>query len=569
MRGSVVIVPQSPSSFVPRLALTPSRFAFTAPASGCSGDVPPDVGEHAAHTTPLAVRSTPTAVFLMCVVLLTLAALWPIWSVRILPMQDYPQHLFVSQILNTYNDPSFDWRIHYETDLGLRPYMLWYVLMVPLARVCGVETGGKLIFSLYIVSIAVLVLCAARRRKVLPWGALLLYPFAFNQFYFMGFANYVLSMPLLFIALMDLEELARRGASLRRALWHGVYLAALFLNHPFTVLVYGGLTVPIAVSALQRRHEFRRAITPAIVLGIVFVLWFVVAQPGPRDRTTAVWALRWWPFPGPLEYYALMFTGLRWTSGPDLVTAGVWAGIAGIFVDACWRYRPQLEALRWPLVALVASLLGFCVLPFWAGYWSYFNLRLAPVTYFALALVLGRIHLPWKRGTVAAILVMVLMLVSVRLQARVSQEVQDVLPVLQVMRPNALVLPLVFDGTPQALDPVFFYEFHSHEAAYYHLIVGGGAGPDDEKIWGGLLPVHHRPDFRPPAPAEPGEFSWNTYGAHYDYIIVRAAPPELIRYLSDYCDVVARSGAWMLFQNRAVPLPSVPAASTQEPVPRS
>ncbi len=521
-------------------------------------------GERRTRTAP---RSN-AAAFSICAVLLTVVALWPIWAVRFLPMQDYPQHLFVSHILSTFHDPALDWKSHYEVDLGLRPYMLWYVLMLPLARAFGTEAAGKLTFSLYILLVTVLVFGAARRRSAPAWGALLLYPFAFNQIYFMGFSNYVLSLPILFIAILDLEDLAQRGASVRRCVRHGAYLAILFLNHPYTVLVYGGLTVAIALAAWRRREEFRRAIMPAVALAAVFVVWYV-AQPGLRNRATAPWALRWWPFPGPLEYYGLMFTGLRWTPGPDLLTACVWGGVTVLFAEALWRYRPSPEMLRWPLVAFAASLLGFCVLPFWFGYWSYFNLRLAPVSYFALALALGRVRLSRRRGMVVAVFATILTVFSVRLQARVSEEVGEVLPVVQAMRPNALVLPLVFDSAPRALDPVFFYEFHAHEPAYYHVIAGGGASPDPNFFPNALMPVHYRSDFRPPAPTDPGEFSWTTYGTHYDYIITRAAPPGLVRYLADYCDVVAQSGAWMLFRNRAAALPFSPVASSPRLQPRS
>jgi hypothetical protein len=490
-------------------------------------------------------------VFHLWVLLLTVATLWPIWTLRLLPMQDYPQHLFLSQVIATYDAPALDWKLHYDIDLGLRPYMLWYLVMKPLAALFGVEAAGKLVFSLYVVLITALVLACRRvsPRGSLPWGALLLYPFAFNQMYFMGFTNYIVSLPLLFLAVMDLESLATRPSTVPGVALHALYLCILLLNHPYTALVYFGLAVAASSSVLGDWKAFARTLAPSIVLALIFVVWSVT-QPGQSPPSNAYhWGVRWWPFwRGTLAYYLLMFTGMRWTRDPDWLSVGLWACAAGALCVSWLRSGTGAEGLRRPLLLFLASLSGFLGLPFWLGYYSYVNLRLAPVSYFALALLLSRLRCaPWA-GCVAASCAALLVSFSIGTQASVSREVEEVLPALAKAQRNSLVLPLMFDSSSAILDPEFFYQFHVHEVSYYHVLVGGGADP--ELFPNQMLPVHYRTGFSLPSPEDPRHFSWDRYGPYYDYFLARGAPPAFAQYMTGRADLVATSGPWELFRNR-------------------
>jgi hypothetical protein len=479
------------------------------------------------------------------VLLLTLVALWPIWSVRFLPMQDYPQHLFLSHVIESYGDPALDWKQHYDVDLKPRPYVLWYALMAPLAAAVGVEAAGKLTLSLYVLLIAALALASARGRRSPPWGALLLFPFAFNQTYFMGFSNYLLSMPVLFLAILDLEALSTTAVSLARMARHAGYLAVLFLDHPYTLLVYAGLTACLALASSRDRARSRRILTASVGVSLVLGAWYLTQ--GEPPVASVAWAILWWPPQSTLAYYLLMFTGMRWTTAPDLFTAVVWLGVAALFALSWLRRRDAVEAPLWPLVCFASSLLGFLLLPFWLGYYSYFNLRLAPVTYFALALLLARVRLAWRAGALVGVLAALLLVPSIRLQLRVSREVDQVLPWLARMPTNALILPLVFDGSSAALDPYFFQQFHAHEADYYHVIVGGGANPT--LFPNAMMPVQYRPEWRPPFPAKPWQFSWPLHGGAYDYFVTRGAPPEFVAYLRTQSELVIESGPWALLRN--------------------
>src|SRR5215468_3672435 len=189
--------------------------------------------------SPSGVRGGRDPWFWGATVLLTVLCLWPIWSLRFLAMQDYPQHLFLSYVLHTYRDPAFDWSA-YRADLRVAPYSLEYWLMQAFATFGSIELAGRLLVSLYVVLMGAVVVRAARRLPAghTPWGLLLCFPLVFNQTYFLGFLNFLLSLPLLVLALLDLEDFAAQRIRARRALRHAAFLTALFLCHPFGALLY-------------------------------------------------------------------------------------------------------------------------------------------------------------------------------------------------------------------------------------------------------------------------------------------------------------------------------------------
>ena len=468
-------------------------------------------------------------------------------------MQDYPQHLFLSYVTATYDDPSVNCRLFYQVNLAFRPYMLWYLCMKPLALLFSVETAGKMIFSVYILLITALVIAAANRsaeRSVQPWGALLFYPFAFNQMYFMGFTNYVMSLPILFIALQDLEKHARQALPAWRLALHALFILLLLINHPFTLLVYIALAGSASIFSLRDLKSAPKTLIPAVFAGLVFIVYYV-AEHGPSSAPLASsWEISWWNIRGTLGYYLLMFTGMRLTTSVDWIVVFLWSICAAIFLRSWRRNKVALEDIRWPCSLFVASLAGFVILPFWFGYYSYFNLRLAPVSYFALALVLSRLQISRQAGIKVAVCSMLLILLSIRTQAKISCEAETILPVLAKMKKNSLVLPVIFDGSSENLDPVYFYQVHTHEAYYYHIVRGGGANPTI--FPNAMMPVQYRPGFSPLPPGEPAKFSVQRYKPFYDYFLVRSSPQGFKETMfSNGCTLSASSGHWQLFSKRS------------------
>ena len=482
--------------------------------------------------------------FLGALLLLTLFSLWPIWVVDFPPLQDYPQHLFLAHVNATYADPSYNWEQYYLAGLRPGPYTLFYYAIVWLEAMMPVVVAGKVFLSCTIVLIAALVLSVAKRAQPgdPPWGTLLLFPLSFHQIYFMGFTNFLLSVPLLGLAVLDHQRLAqteRLGLALLR---QAVMVSLLFLCHPFSILVYIVLTFGDGMLPGPDGGRRKLSLLPPLVTALLFAGWYVMTKQGSGGKMP----LLWWPWSETVKYYLLMFTGMRWAQGIDWVSLVAWLAAAGLLLFGA--IRATKRGVAFPVRSGLAFLLataGFFILPFWAGQYSYFNLRMAPISYLFGALVAGFCALPLPAGLAITFISALLINQSAVVQRAVSNETAELKPILAAMRPNATILPMTFKTESAALDRHFFPEAHSHDHFYYHLLVGGGASPS--LFPSPMLPVTLKPGGNLPLATH--DFSWQDHGSKYDYILSRGAPEGFAPFVSRYAPLVRQSGEWLLFKN--------------------
>ena len=488
-------------------------------------------------------------VFFICLFSLACISLWPIWGVHFLPMQDYPQHLFISKILATYNDPVYDWHTYYAVDLRPTPYSLSYIFKNLLARVVGLETAGRILLSLYVGFIALLVVLLRKRHGTAgePWPLLLLFPFLFNQIYYLGIENYLIAIPILFLCIEHLDRFADRKISAKSITIHSLLLVFLFAAHPYTLLVYIVFCLATASIRLPDRGAFWRAIAPATILCVIFTAWYLYFSAKLDPAHYDYYGLSWWSLKGTLLYYLLPFTGMRITAGVNWMVMTTWTLLFAVILFEGiqrkeWFSLPVKEVRLFLLTSI-----GYFVLPFGAGHYSYFNLRLAPISYILLCIIFSRIPLKRSKGIILTVLAAFLVVYSLNLGRSVSSETEEILPVLKKMEPNALILPLLFEASSTELDPLFFHQFHSHDHDYYHVLVGGGANPFN--IRNPFFPVQFKKYLSLPFPATPEKFTWESHGVNYRYILTRGASQDFTGRLQKESRLVLRSGEWTLFEH--------------------
>jgi hypothetical protein len=482
-------------------------------------------------------------------------ALWPLWSARFPPMQDYPQHLAQAQMLAERNNPAFDYHSYFE--FHLRPvYATFYLAMLFFSRFVPAEAAGKLALSLYPVLVAVVVARLSRRgaKGVASWGALLFFPVAFNQQYFMGNVNYILSLPLLILALLDYEDLLRspRGAwpITRQCLWQ----VALAVTHPFSFLAYVSLAALTTILARRHTGEFWRKVLAPMGLAVILLLGCCFESLVKSSPEAAVPDGMDWISPkAALQFAGLMFTGMQWSGGIHAATLVLWGLMAAVVLGATaaqWREPGSFSLLRGLFVA--AACLGFLVLPCRIGAYTGINLRLAPLLYFLIALLVAQVRFRggWQYAFVAV--AGLCMVASVARQARLSAEIEEIVPILQKIPVNSRILPLVFDRASLELDS-YWFDPHLHDHNYYHVLRGGGFSPYLPAAQ--LNPVRYRPEQKRPAPGEysPQEFIWEAHSADYQYFLVRGAPEGFAQYVAPACNLVLASGKWTLFERRPQP----------------
>lgn len=479
-------------------------------------------------------------------------ALWPIWSERFPPMQDYPQHLLQAQMLRVHDRPGFDYNQNFI--FHLRPtYAAFTLATLLFSAVAPIEVAGKLALSLCPVLIAVVALRLGRRfgERGAPWGALLFFPMAFNQQYFLGNTNYLLSLPLLVLALMDFEDLLagplRAWPVLRQFLWQLV----LFIAHPFTFLAYVCLALLDAFAARDKRERLTGKLLLMLAGALLlFAAAWIDSAVASVPKAASGAEMQWSPLKLTLTFFALMFNGMQWSRGAQPVPLALWGGVFAIVLGAVIaRRKVSGPALRRRAILLVPVVMAMCVLPSWAGTFTFINLRVAAIVYFLLALTAAEVEFRgWWKYALATLLALTMSDSIVR-QARISAEVAEIAPVISRIPPNSRILPLVFDADSAELEPGFF-DAHLHDHDYYHLLVGGGFNPYFFEA--PVLPAHYRKGAERPAPGEynPGGFSWERHSSDYQYFLARGAPESFKTCIARRCDEVAASGKWTLYERR-------------------
>ncbi len=495
-------------------------------------------------------------IWLMAIAAFAIMSLWPIWSVRFLPMQDYPQHLLQAHMLHSSNNPALNYNDNFVFHLRVGPYMTFFATMILLLKFLPVEIAGKISISVYILMVTLLAIKLSRRSKVkyfTPWGLLLFFPFSFNQQYFFGNVNYLLSIPLLIFAMIDYEELTSSAPRTWPILRHLPWQLALFFTHPFTFLIYISLALVGGILLCHKRAELKRALVAILIAVMLFLVWFVAAM-GTGTVTSNIFAtdrMSWLPFSQSLVFYGYMFTGMRWYEGTDKISVILWMAVATVVIQAFLTGLKRKQEYRYRYLLFFAlTTIGVFILPFSKGSeYTFISLRVSAISYFFLTLFIGKIEFKGTCRAMFIILIAACVIHSANKQRRISDEVQEIVPMVEKIPRNSLILPLVLDNDTPELDR-FFFDIHLHDHNYYHLLVGGGLSPYFFKLR--LAPVHYKPDANRPAPGEcyPDLFRWEDHASDYQYFLVRGAPRGFIPYMEENANLVSKSGKWILFKRK-------------------
>jgi hypothetical protein len=479
-------------------------------------------------------------------------AVWPLWSARFPPMQDYPMHLLEAQVLSAYDDPAFDYKTNFA--IHLQPvYSSFYLGAAFLAKLFQIETAGKIALSVYPLLIAVIVWRLGRRlgQDIPPWGAVLFFPLAFNQQYFLGNVNYLLALAILVLGLLDFEDLLGDASGVwplvRQTLWQ----VALFVTHPFMLGVYVALAVIAAMMTLRATRGFRIRVFASIGLAtLLFLASSVISRETPTPADPGASELAWLPIKTTAEFVALMFGGMQRPRNVDGLALLSWGAVFAVVCGALivgGKARSRFPRLHVALLATAA--LGLFSLPFRIGTYSYVNLRTSVIVYFLAALLVAHVRFQgwWRYALVG--LAGLCMVQSIVKQARISAEINDIAPIVSAIPPNSRILPLVFDSDSPELDRATF-DIHLHDHNYYHLSVGGGYNPYLPQA--PIHPVRYRNAQAHPAPDEyePERFSWESYAADYQYFLIRGRREHQDEYMARGANKVRVSGAWTLYQRR-------------------
>ncbi|HEY2733350.1 MAG TPA: hypothetical protein VGI70_05160 [Polyangiales bacterium] len=473
---------------------------------------------HPPHQHPLWLTTT-MLLFVSCSVV--------IWQTPAVPMQDYPQHLFIAAVLR--GDPHHDWS-QYEGSLSLAPYTGFYWFAEGATALLGsVDRAGRAFITAYF---ALLTLSLFRVRRRFEFGAsalLLFYPLAINQTYFQGLLNYMITVPLLVLALHELRESAVAPARAPQLIGQAALLTLILWFHPFTVCVY---LVLATIDVLLTRDSATRPayrMLPALFIFALFYAW--------QSQHETDYSVHWWSLQDDASYLGQIASGMR----PGM-RALLLHGLGYVIVAALCAIRFRRNAIdRRDLFQALALALGYFALPFWIGRYSYFNVRLAPLLYCQIAILLASIPLPRSSATLVGAIAIALTIDACYLQLQVGREAAEILPLVHALKPEQRAVAIPFDDSSEYLDPKLFSQMHRHAVFYYQLLAGGV----NPHLWRlPMVPLRYRSDV---LYHEPHSIRELVEGG-YVVIFARHPAPSFVAALERHYPRHVTHGAFMVFE---------------------
>jgi hypothetical protein len=196
---------------------------------------------------------------------------YPLWSARVLPLHDLPNHLARITALHYLGDARWNLAPYYARSLQLVPYFAHFYLVHLLAYVTRSVSLANLIFmTAYIVATPLCGLPFARATGRSPWLALLLLPLAVSIYFQWGFIAFCCGVMLMLPAMAALYRLLD-APTLRGAVVVGLWTAALYLFQvvPWAAFgVYAILMLAIELACRRWRGPLyaAAAMAPSLVM---------------------------------------------------------------------------------------------------------------------------------------------------------------------------------------------------------------------------------------------------------------------------------------------------------------
>ncbi len=222
--------------------------------------------------------------FALVILALTSLSIAPFWIPHLLPMQDYPQILVFARAWGDCRDPASPFHGTYTTGSPLSPLILPILLLRAAGAVVGLETAGRILWTLYAIGLPAssLYLLAVLRRD--RWSVLLVYPILLSYWVIGGFLAFATAAPLLVLGLA-LGVRWLESASWRRGVAFAAVLCALQLWH---ALAFAQLLLDFGVLwLLWRSGDGRarlRALIPTAPALALFAAWMLTTFGVHRQR---------------------------------------------------------------------------------------------------------------------------------------------------------------------------------------------------------------------------------------------------------------------------------------------
>ncbi len=290
---------------------------------------------------------------------LTLLAAIPFWRTQILPMQDYPHFLVFARAFADMRDKGSPFFGAYTTGFPLSPVVLPLLLTRALAALVGLEQAGRVMWTIYAVSLPLASLHLLRVLGRSPWAVLLVFPLVISYWVIGGFFAFATAMPL-FVLGLALTVRWLEDPTWPRGIALAAVLAALHLWH---ALVFAQLLFDAGVLWLLFRFDDRRARLAALLPAgpplAIFAAWMLATVHGrsPGSRP-AVWPRFFENAASFFEYVGPILPG---AAGAALLLAAVLA--AGTLARSAPSPRGRFRAANPFAILAILAVISFAIVP--------------------------------------------------------------------------------------------------------------------------------------------------------------------------------------------------------------
>jgi hypothetical protein len=510
----------------------------------------------------------PWAPWIACWLVLGAWFVHPLWAVRVVPLNDLPNHLARITALHYLGDPRWNLRPFYERSIQLVPYLGHFYLVHLLAYIVRSVPVANLIFcSAYILGAPLCGLAFARATGRSPWLALLLLPLSVGYYFQWGFISFCAGVMLMLPAMAALYR-CLDAPTPRHAIALGIWTAVLYLFHivPWGALgLYAGAL--LLIDCTSRR--WRGALLAALAM-LPSVLLFLIGMHQARSIGYIGEAGFKAEIDSPTKMLSRIPAMLNWfqqTERDEWISIVILLLVILLIVTdrGPAADEPPRTRVRLPLAFALFVALAF-VTPFWVKQpfnWWMINLRfLFPAACVALFLPRGPL-----RGARAGLLGAAVA-VMLPLPAMMTQHYRDfsrrAWPLIQLIRmtplgSNTLVLHAVGRSFEDpALAPQISYW---REVYNYPLVYRGGFSP---YLYDDGFPVKRIGSLPAPKVSRAAELHYTVSEAHFnpmtmmqgwDYFIIPEEERDLMP--ADGAVLVRDAGQWSLYKNlqRAEPPP--------------
>jgi hypothetical protein len=205
-------------------------------------------------------------------VALTCAVLIPVWSQRLLPMLDTPNHLALVRGWHSYYDPSYHIAEFYDLRIRIVPYFLFYWSIHMLMYLFSIEVANKLFLSAYLILFPLAILYLSRVLRRSHWLALGAFALCFNMNWIYGFSSYLMGTVMMFFAFAGLLDYLRNESQPGLfALFAATILA--YLSHVMPWTLFGLCAIVLLVHhCIVHRVPLRRGLIAALAMFPTVVL---------------------------------------------------------------------------------------------------------------------------------------------------------------------------------------------------------------------------------------------------------------------------------------------------------